>query len=109
MITLSLIPMVNKKLSNKNYDPSINDNKKAQAGLTTKIASLIGGVVIIFLVVALAPDMFSEITTLENETMTINNSEGVEEEVSVAPSWLPAVLSVIVGAGLVFMIYRTFN
>lgn len=82
------------KISKENYKATCFENKKAQAGLTSKMTSLLGGVILIFLVVALAPDIFSELVELED------NSD--------VPDWIYTVMVVIVGAGLVFLIYRTF-
>lgn len=69
--------------------------KKGQAGLNVKMTALIGAVILIFLVSALAPEIFEELAVLENNTDT--------------PSWVASVMVVIVGAGLVFLIWRTFN
>lgn len=67
--------------------------KKGQAGLNSKMTALIGAVIVIFLVTALAPEMFTSIDGLGVET----------------PTWVVSVLTVIVGAGLVFLVWRTFN
>ncbi|MFW6377226.1 MAG: hypothetical protein ACOCZ5_01145 [bacterium] len=48
----------------------------------------------IFLVVALAPDMFSELEGLDSGD---------------TPTWVYTVMTVIVGAGLVFIVWRTFG
>ena len=72
-----------------------NLQKKGQAGLNTKMTALIGAVIVIFLVVALAPEIFSELAVLDANADT--------------PSWIPTVMFVIVGAGLVFLVWRTFN
>ena len=70
--------------------------KKGQAGLNAKMTSLIGAVILIFLVVALAPEIFTNLATLS-------------EVGSDVPTWVGTVMVVIVGAGLVFLIWRTFN
>jgi len=69
--------------------------KKGQAGLNSKMTALIGAVIVIFLVVALAPEMFEQLGVLEANVDT--------------PGWVPVVMYVIVGAGLVFLVWRTFN
>lgn len=73
----------------------LNAQKRAQAGLNNKMTQLIGAVIVIFLVVALAPEMFTELGVLSANVDT--------------PSWVATVMVVIVGAGLVFLVWRTFN
>lgn len=63
--------------------------------INSQISYLIGALIVIVLAVSLAPTMFAGVNDLQNET-------GV-------PSWVPTVLFVIVGAGLVFLIWRTFG
>lgn len=73
-----------------------NLQKKGQmAGLNSKMTGLIGAVIVIFLVVALAPEIFSELAVLDANADT--------------PAWIPTVMFVIVGAGIVFLVWRTFN
>lgn len=72
--------------------------KKGALGVDSKISYLIGAVIVIVLAVAVAPTMFSSLTDLSNETL----NPGV-------PAWVPTVLFVIVGAGLVFLIWRAFG
>lgn len=69
--------------------------KKGQANVNSKISYLIGALIVIVMATALAPEMFESVDDLENVT-------GV-------PGWVPTVLFVIVGAGLVFLIWRAFN
>lgn len=69
--------------------------KKGQAGIDSKISYLIGALIIIVLAVNLAPAMFEGIAGLENNTDT--------------PSWVPVALYVIVGAGVVFLIWKAFG
>lgn len=69
--------------------------KKGQAGINSKMTALIGAVIVIFLVSALAPEIFTQLDTLSTSAET--------------PSWVPTVMFVIVGAGLVFLVWRTFN
>lgn len=69
--------------------------KKGQAGINSKMTALIGAVIVIFLVSALAPEIFTQLDTLSASAET--------------PSWVPTVMFVIVGAGLVFLVWRTFN
>ena len=83
--------MKNKLSSNDLY----RLQKKGQKALNSKMTALIGGVVIVFLVVALVPEIFSEIAGLET------NAD--------VPVWLFTVITVIVSAGFVFLIWRTFN
>lgn len=80
-----------------NFDVSIMQ-KKGQAGINSKIAYLIGALILIVLAVSVAPTMFTSLTDLANETL----NPGV-------PVWVPVVLFVIVGAGLVFLIWRSFG
>lgn len=65
------------------------DSKKGMG--SGKIAALIGALIFIVLVVALAPTMFTGL----NETG--------------GPSWMDTVLPVIVGAGIVFGVWRAFK
>ena len=60
--------------------------------LTGKIATLIGALIFIVLAVALAPTMFNG----------SNNISG-------APTWLNVVLPLLIGAGVVFAVWRAFN
>ncbi|MFW6130735.1 MAG: hypothetical protein ACOC56_06065 [Atribacterota bacterium] len=69
--------------------------KKGQAGVNSKITYLIGALIVVVLATALAPEMFSNVANL-----TGNDD---------VPSWLPSVTFVIVGAGLVFLIWRAFG
>lgn len=78
----------------KNFN-LLNAQKKAQKGLDSKMTGLIGAVIIIFLVTALAPEIFTQLGVLEANADT--------------PSWVATVMFVIVGAGLVFLVWRTFN
>jgi uncharacterized membrane protein YeaQ/YmgE (transglycosylase-associated protein family) len=80
-------------VKNKKFDLKALQ-KKGQASINGKMTALIGAVIVIFLVTALAPEMFTELAGLE---------------VGGAPAWVETVLVVIVGAGLVFLIWRTFN
>jgi len=69
--------------------------KQGQAVVNNKITYLIGALIVIVLAVNLAPEMFSSISNLSGDANT--------------PSWVPTVLFVIVGAGLVFMIWKVFD
>jgi protein-S-isoprenylcysteine O-methyltransferase Ste14 len=69
--------------------------KKGASGVDSKINYLVGALIVIVLAVALAPEMFSGVSELENETNT--------------PGWVPTVLYVIIGAGIVFLIWRAFG
>lgn len=70
--------------------------KKGQmSGVTSKMNALIGSVIVIFLIAALAPEIFTELATLDGNADT--------------PEWVGTVMVVIAGAGLVFLLYSTFN
>ena len=69
--------------------------KKGAMGAGKGMEYAIGAVILVSIVVALAPTIF---TDLANTTFT-----------SVAPSWVSTVLPVIVGAGFVFLIWRNFG
>lgn len=69
--------------------------KKGQSGVNGKISFLVGALIVIVLATALGPTMFSNVAGLENNSDT--------------PSWVPTVLYVIVGAGLVFLIWKAFG
>jgi hypothetical protein len=60
--------------------------------LTGKIATLIGALIFIVLAIALAPTMFNGANNITN-----------------APTWLGVVLPLLIGAGLVFAVWRAFN
>ena len=62
------------------------------SGLNGRISTLIGALIFVVLAVALAPSMFLGLTNITS-----------------APSWVGTVLPVIVGAGLVFMIWKAFS
>jgi hypothetical protein len=69
--------------------------KQAQASVDGKITTLIGGVIVIFAVVSLAPEIFTELTNLESAT-------GV-------PAWVPSIMFIVVGFALVLMVMKTFK
>jgi len=69
--------------------------KRGASGVDKNMTFLITGLIIVLLAVNLAPEMFSGVAGLENES-------GV-------PGWVPTVLYVIVGAGIVFLIWKAFN
>jgi len=79
------------------FDISLSQ-KKGQAGINGKISYLIGALIVIVLVVSIAPTMFTSLSDLSNTTL----NPGV-------PAWVPVVLFVIVGAGLVFLIWKSFG
>jgi len=83
------------KSKNKTFDIQ-RLQKKGQAKITGKMTALIGGVVIIFLAVALLPDLYAEIETLN----------AVDTPV---PKWLYTVMGVVVAGGFVFIIWKSFN
>lgn len=63
--------------------------------INSHVEYLIGALILIVLAVALAPTIFESVNTL-------NGTAGV-------PTWVPTVLYVIVGAGLVFLIWKAFG
>lgn len=67
--------------------------KRGQGKVDSKISTLIGAVVLILFVTAIAPEVFTNLNLLGEET----------------PSWVKATMIVIVGAGLVFLVWRTFD
>ncbi|MFW6130784.1 MAG: hypothetical protein ACOC56_06320 [Atribacterota bacterium] len=67
---------------------------KGAPAVDKKMTALIGALIVIVLATSLAPTMFENVDELTNAT-------GV-------PSWVPTVLVVIVGAGLVYLIWDTF-
>lgn len=69
--------------------------KKGQAKIDSKMSYLIGALIVVVLATALAPTMFANVNNLSNDSNT--------------PSWVPVVLFVIIGAGIVFLIWRSFN
>lgn len=69
--------------------------KKGMAGTDKLITFLIGALVVVVLAVQLAPTMFEGVSDLENQSNT--------------PDWVPAVLYVIIGVGLIFLIWRAFG
>ena len=68
--------------------------KKASAQMTNTMTALITGLIVVVLATALAPEMFSNVAELETD-----------EDV---PEWVPVVMFLIIGAGLVFLIWRVF-
>lgn len=72
--------------------------KRGQARVNNKISYLIGALVVIVMAVAVAPQMFDGLNDLANTTLNPD-----------VPTWLPTVLFVIVGAGILFLIWRAFD
>jgi protein-S-isoprenylcysteine O-methyltransferase Ste14 len=70
-------------------------SKKGMSSVNSKMQFLIGALIVVVLATSLAPTMFTNVNDLVNGT-------GV-------PSWVPTVLFVIVGAGLVFLIWKSFG
>ena len=66
-------------------------NKKGQVGMN-KVNSLFGALVVVLFASALAPTMFESI---DNLTLIDN-----------APAWLTVLLPLVLGIGIVFMIWR---
>lgn len=72
--------------------------KKGYSHVSHGMEYLIGGVILIVLVTSLAPTIFGNVTNLSNTTL----SPGV-------PAFVPVVLFVVIGAGLIFMIWKAFG
>ena len=70
-------------------------HKKGSSKTGNQMTYLIGGLIVVVLAVSLAPEMFSSIAVLEADVNT--------------PAWVSVVLYVIVGAGVVFLIWRSFG
>ena len=69
--------------------------KRGAHSVNGHVEYLIGALILIVLATALAPTIFSSVNDL-------NGSAGV-------PTWVPTVLYVIIGAGLVFLIWKAFG
>ncbi len=69
--------------------------KKGNIKVSGNITYLIGALIIVVLAVALAPTMFSGLADLSSNPDV--------------PSWVGPVMVVIVGAGLVFLIWKAFG
>ena len=82
------------QMGSKNFTLDVAQ-KQAQADAMNRINLLIGGVIVIFAVVALAPDIFTELTNLEGVV-------GV-------PAWVPSIMFIVVGFALVLMVMKTFK
>lgn len=65
-------------------------NKKGSVNIDSKVTLMIGLVIIISILVALAPTLF----------VGLNNIAG-------APSWVNTVLPIIVGASIVLLLWRS--
>jgi len=68
--------------------------KKAQADIGNNIKYLIGGLIVVVAATSLAPDMFSNLSGL--------NESG-------APDWVYTIGVLAVGMGIVFLILRAFD
>jgi len=68
---------------------------KGQANVSSKVSYLIGALIVVVLATALAPEMFSNIANLSGDSNT--------------PAWVTPTLFVIVGAGLIFLIWKAFG
>lgn len=56
------------------------------------IEKMLGSVMVIFVVVALTPEIFTQLGLLGTET----------------PAWITTILQVVVGVGLVMLVYKVF-
>ena len=77
--------------------------EEGQASISGKMTALIGAVIIIFLAVALAPEMFEQTASLEAVNGT---GDLIHPDI---PSYLPTIMFVMIGAGIVFMVWKTFD
>ena len=66
--------------------------KKGQGKMSASIYGLVATVIVIILVSALAPDVFTNL-------LNVNTTSG-------APAWVGTVLTVLSGAAFVFIIWR---
>lgn len=71
--------------------------KKGYHNTGHAIEFLIGGLILVVLVTALSPTIFGNVNNLSNATL----NPGV-------PTWVPTVIFVVVGAGLIFMVWKAF-
>lgn len=62
------------------------------------IEYLIGALILVVIATSLAPTMFSNTADLGNTTLNPS-----------VPTWVPTVMYVIIGAGLVFLIWKGFG
>lgn len=69
--------------------------KKGQRDLNNSLTYLLSGIVIIYAVVELAPEIFSQLTELED------NAD--------VPTWIAGLMFVVVGISLVMYVVKTFN
>lgn len=72
--------------------------KKGAGKTASQIEYLIGALILVVIAVALAPTMFASANNLSNTTA----NPGV-------PSWVPTILIIVIGAGLVFLVYEAFG
>lgn len=79
----------------KKFDLKLMQKKGETSGT---IKFLVGALIVVVLATALAPTMFSNVALL-NTTATGGS----------VPTWVPTVLYVIIGAGIVFLIWRAFG
>ena len=82
-----------------------NLQKKGQSGINSKVTYLVGALIVVVLAVNLAPEMFEGVTGLERTY----NASGYCLTNCDTPTWVPVILFVIIGAGIVFLIWRAFG
>mgnify|MGYP006896940561 CR=1 FL=1 len=75
---------------------------KGQANVSSKVSYLIGALIVVVLATALAPEMFSNVAN-------ISGCEGVTNCTSSTPEWVAPTIFVIVGAGLIFLVWKAFG
>ncbi len=69
-------------------------SRKGQTNMNSTVTALLTGLIVVVMATALAPDMFTNISDLEGDANV--------------PSWVPTVMYLVVGAGLVFLIWNVF-
>lgn len=75
--------------------------KKGQSGVNSKVATLVGALIVIVILASLAPTFFTGVgsrTGLGNATLNPDS-----------PTWLPTVLIIIIATGLVFVAFKAFG
>lgn len=86
---------------------SINEMKKqGKVDVDKYVGIVIGVLITIILITKLAPEMFSSITGMEK---VVNETSGECIENCNTPEFVPTVLVIVIGAGLIYMIWRTIN
>ena len=75
-----------------------------------KINYLIGALIVVVLATSLAPTMFTNVFGLQPVYNESNASQCLQNcDALGVPVWVPTTLFVIVGAGIVFLIWKSFG